>query len=561
MSEETAAVPRMVRVEALDLQDGSSLRIEWIGNVVGMGTRFVRVDVSKVRGLSFLRSKADHLQTIEVPVSFLSELRLGDVWKGGIRQSSDLLATELFKDLQIDGTTTTVAAIGEPLNKDAGPPIKYAVPFSQYSAYSNHTSSFIARVRVNETTFLIVPSMEIIRFYFAHYGSFTKLMFSGGLDRSALRKGCTLSSQTGIANVVLPKNVHRPAASAIARIAFDDAAGKAYSQLIKSGTIAALNSSHWYPKMGFPIAGSTNLQARGRWIEHEGEKTFVVAELLSCSHPLPYRGLYYHRLEEMLRPSDAPVFAKTKPQQAPAASTDTPFTLTTQPIGKGPRISVRVPRQSHQLPAFPDLEGKELKRGNDNPLHIRRSDIQEMASASLGGVRGGDGPEAVPTPDVAYDRAPTLLGYQADILMAVGCTPIPFANEQLVLCVPTDALPTRKIESYQVWLAFFRSHATSDPGEMVIGLVCLEASLGDDTPEFAVMRLTPGEAAQMASHTIEELRRTLWSTSVAKEIAARASVEFVFTTSEIMTQIQHESIAELLREPLVRLARYEGSWV
>jgi len=515
----------------------------------------------KVSGLSYLISKADHLQTIEVPVSFLSELRLGDIWKGGIRQSSDLLATELFKDLQIDGTTTTVAAIGEPLNKDTAPPIKYAVPFSQYSAYSNHTSSFIARVRVNETTLLIVPSIEIIRFYFAHYGSFTKLMFSGGLDRSALRKGCTLSSQTGIANVVLPENVRRPAASAIARIAFDDAAGKAYSQLVKSGTLAALNSSHWYPKMGFPIAGSTNLQARGRWIEQEGEKTFVVAELLSCSHPLPYRELYYHRLEEMLRPSDAPVFAKAKPQQAPAGSTDTPFTLTAQPVGKGPRISVRLPGQSHQLPAFPDLEGKELKRGNDNPLHIRRSDIQEMASASLGGVRGRDGPEAVPTPDVAYDRAPPLLGYQADILMAVGCTPIPFVNGQLALCVPTDALPTLKIESYHVWLAFFRGNAKSDADEAVIGLVCLDSSLGDDTPEFAVMRLPLAEVAQMASHTIEELRRTRWSTTVASEIVTQASVEFVFTTSEIMTEIRRDRIAEILRQPLVRLARYEGSWV
>ncbi|RYH15545.1 MAG: hypothetical protein EON54_28690 [Alcaligenaceae bacterium] len=235
--------------------------------------------------------------------------------------------------------------------------------------------------------------------------------------------------------------------------------------------------------------------------------------------------------------------------------------MTTQPIGKGPRISVRVPRQSHQLPAFPDLEGKELKRGNDNPLHIRRSDVQQLASASLGGVRGREGPEAVPTPDVAYDRAPPLLGYQADILMTVGCTPIPFANGQLALCVPTDALPTLKIESYHVWLAFFRSNATSVAEETVMGLVCLDTSLGDDTPELAVMRLASAEAAQMASHTIEELRRTRWSTSVAKEIVSRASVEVVFTTSEIMTEIRHERIAELLRETLIRLSRYTGSWV
>lgn len=554
MNEVSAGEPRAVRIERLDLHDGSRQCIEWIGDVVGTATRFIKVDVSRWSALGYLRSRNKQTQTIEVPVSFLSELRLGDVWKDGILQGSELLETEMFPALQINESTATVNVIGKPISRDEGKPVKYAVPFSQYSAFSNHKSSFIARVRVNETTFLVVPSIEIIRFYFAHYGSFTKLMFSGSLDRAALRKGCTLGRENGTANVVLPAGVHSVAAPAIARIAFDDAAGKAYSQFVKSGTLASMTSSNWYPKMGFPLAGLTNLQASGRWIEHEGERTFIVFKLLSCSHPLPFRDLYYHRVEEMLRPSDSPILA-SRSRRTPRDAPDRPFNLTTQPIGKGGRVPVLVPRQLHNLPAFPDLEEKELKRGNDRPLRISRSELLEVASASLGGVRGRDALEAelTPQPIKAADAMPDLLGYQVMVLAEIGCRSLPFKDGQPARRIQTDALPTTTISTYDVWLAFFGRGETEESGNAVLGLACLHAPLGNDLPELAVMRLAPAENAQMASEAITCLRQTLWRISEVDVQILPGCIDAVFTKAEIEAEIQQNRIDTLLKESVARI--------
>ena len=350
------------RLDQLDRRDGSRVRIDWIGDVVGHRHKFVRVVTSRWNGVRRWSgaSVLDAVETVEIPVGYLRLLCVGDLWEGGIKTASQVAHSAKFSDLAIDSLTSETLPCGAHAVQ-GGSDAPHLLPFGSFDGHREHTTSFVVRVRVDASTSIVVPCIELARFYFGAAGSLLKAIFSGALAKRELVLGSRIDN-AGVANIIIPARMHYTAAPAIARIAFDSAAEVALNTLIQSGVSASVDGRPWYPKMGFPIRGRTNLSARGLWIEEGGHRTFLVFKLLSCSHPLPFRKLLYSvgRSEGEIAPP--------KPRVQRMATKREPQGSTTVSLSKRPvfgRQQFTLLAGVDEVEPFPDLTGKPLIRAGD----------------------------------------------------------------------------------------------------------------------------------------------------------------------------------------------------
>lgn len=308
--------------DGLARQDGTALRIDWFGNVgnslrFGAEQRTLRMSCSRWRpGLEWVVSANDDRQEIEIPIAILPHIRLGDVWQNGSFVESAPLTRLLFQDLQVREQTTEVLPSGLQYSPPSGPS-SYVLPFSVFNVHRDHTRSWIARVQVDSSTVLVVPSLELFRFYFGATGSVLEGVMSGGDAEQRLYHAAYISRSSNSANLVLGMGMGMPAAAAptVARIALDDEAKKAFFTLVKGGRIAALNQTDWQPRMGFPFTGKTDLTVDGLWLDTPDQRTFVALRVIRCTYPHPFERLYYRIDDGRLR-TPPPASSEQKERRA-----------------------------------------------------------------------------------------------------------------------------------------------------------------------------------------------------------------------------------------------------
>lgn len=293
--------------DGLARQDGAALRIDWFGYVgnslrFGSEQRTLKVSCSRWRpDLRWVQSAGDDRQEIEIPIAILPHIRLGDVWKDGSFVESAPLTRLLLQDLLIDEQTTEVLPSGLPYSPPGGAS-SYVLPFSLFNAHREHTRSWIARVQVDPGTVLVVPSLELFRFYFGATGSVLEGVMAGGDAEQRLYHAAYISRSSNAANLVLGMGMLAAAAPTVARIALDDEAKKAFFTLIKGGRIAGLNRTDWQPRMSFPFKGKTDLTVDGLWLDTPGQRTFVALRVIRCTYPHPFERLYYRIDDGQPRP-------------------------------------------------------------------------------------------------------------------------------------------------------------------------------------------------------------------------------------------------------------------
>ncbi|MFD1840351.1 hypothetical protein [Paracidovorax cattleyae] len=546
MSEREEYFPQPIKLLKLDRGPGVRSHIDWLGDIVGDQERRIRVAVSDWNLAKRFGGKSEQ-RMVELPVAYLSELRVGDLWVEGVREQPEQVTTEAFINLRVDNTTTELFAVGRNLATNPHELAKFAIPFSQFDGYKQHTKSFVVRVKVRERTYLLVPSTEIVRFYFGTSGALLKQIFSGALARRELVAGCNIRSDTGVANVEMPKGFPREAAPIIARIAFDPAATHALNQLIVSGTLACQNNIAWYPKMGFPIAGTTNLHARGWWSEQGEERTFFVQELESCSYPFPYHTLFIHYRNEREDLNGASATSARKINVAARAKSKNPLTLATRPIERGKQLRVETGHYQ-RMPAFPDLLNKRLLRGAERPSSITAAAASELPeAASLGGVQGAPAPgvEVVVDWERVLAELPPILGCLICKLYMDGWVSVRFDGGHIASYSETDALPTKAISSYGLCLAFLRRPGGGDGP--VFGLACLDPPIGGRIPELAVLRLYDGTSANLRDESKEHLRKTMWTKTAGGAARAKIAIEEVFSSEQVTEAVQRERLGDLLQ--------------
>ena len=283
-----------------------------------------------------------------VSVGTLPLLRAGDLWADGVLISQPEYRVETFQNLLVDASTSSIVRAGS-----ATEPGKFLIPFRDHPGHMGGTQANCVVVAVADGRRLLVPCMELIRFYFGSSSSLLSRIFTPPLEKEHLFSRLVRSTSGARMELDLAEGIPGASAEDIGRIAGSQRAWRAAKSVSTSCARALAAGQHAYPVSYFPFEGRTDLVASGQWVGEE-RQTFVVYHLRSCSHPFPFRSLKY----------SVPPREKKKPQQARNGADDelrlspkAPRSSTLQELDASKNLAPSN-RPASPRRRFPDLEGK-----------------------------------------------------------------------------------------------------------------------------------------------------------------------------------------------------------
>jgi len=319
-----------------------------------------------------------------VSVGTLPLLRIGDIWRDGQLEVRPDYELEEFTDIQIDQSTTTLIKAG--LNLDEG---GFLLPLSEHPWHIQCTQSYCVMVDLPGARRLIVPCMELIRFYFGSSSNLITKLFLPPLERDSLYENATLNTKSGRLMLALAEKMSGASAADIGRLHLEPAAWRAAAHVGASILKASVANQAIYPQALFPFEGKTTLVASGKWLSFADQPraTFLVYNLRSCTHPFPFTSLRYE--VKGGRPKPPPPegeAANSNTNQTVASATD----AKDQPIVEHDPSNNLAPRtRSFRVePRFPDLIPKSIWKSRSISLEDqaarRKSKAVPVESAALG---------------------------------------------------------------------------------------------------------------------------------------------------------------------------------
>lgn len=217
-------------------------------------------------------------------------LRIGDIWRAGRLEASPEYQLESFADLQIDQSTTHLVKAGLNLDEQG-----FLLPISEHPWHMQCTHSYCVMVDLPGNRRLIIPCIELIRFYFGSSSGLITRLFLPPLERKALYSNPQFDKSTGRLVLELADRISGSSAADIGRLHMDPIAWRAAVHIGTSALQASLARQSVYPQAFFPFEGKTTLVAAGKWLSfgEQPQSTFIVYNLRSCSRPFPFRSLRY----------------------------------------------------------------------------------------------------------------------------------------------------------------------------------------------------------------------------------------------------------------------------
>lgn len=369
-----------LRFSALSRLGDGLFRVVWFGNVIGTNKVDRVIVVFSPCEINFatgeLACDLSKRFPVSIPVAYLNEFRIGDLWRGGSwTGKSDNQSLETF-ELEISEQSVSVMPIGSPLNGAQGVP-RYILPFDQFMGHKEHTGSQCARIALPDDSQLVIPCVELIRFYFGASGSFLKRLFSGVFALDRLYTNARLNPQSLVGSIDLASDLAGVAAATVARIAFDSQARSAARWIVNSNVAASVNSVSYYPKTTFPFFGKTELTAHGRWISNGTERIFLAEKIAKCTHPFPFDSLFYTTSKTLKEASAVLRSANCgeNPSDNSPGTLEPHLQLTDGSISSVlQNVKLGITEESETC--FPDLALKRIRRVKckSNPTAITRND-------------------------------------------------------------------------------------------------------------------------------------------------------------------------------------------
>ncbi len=303
-------------------------------------------------------------------------LRIGDIWRNGRFEAQPDYELECFDDLLIDDTSVTLVKAGLNLAEQG-----FLLPLSEHPWHVQCTHSYCVMVSLPGNRRLIIPCIELLRFYFGSSSSLITKLFSPPLERKALYSNAQFDKRAGRLTLDLAERMPGSSAADLGRLHLDPLAWRVALHVGTSALKASLANQQVYPQAFFPFEGMTDLVAAGKWLSFGGadRATFIVYNLRSCSHPFPFRSLQYkindaHR-RALLVGSAGPT--AEGPSQRRSGASDPP----SQPIVEqdaSNRLSSRT-KEVRAEPRFPDLSRKPIWKDR-TPLTSEGSEVRGRTS-------------------------------------------------------------------------------------------------------------------------------------------------------------------------------------
>lgn len=376
-------------------QDQSNWRIDWFGDIAFPDRSVRRKQPSVFLHLSRLiddrftsdpsvllspqcTSAAKLQRRVWVSVGTLALVRIGDIWRHGQLALRPDYELEEFAGVQIDQDSTAIVKAGLNLN-DGG----FLLPIGEHPWHIQCTQSYCLMVQLPQERRMIIPCVELARFYFGSSSSLLSRLFLPPLSRDSLFSSASLDPYSLRLQINLAEKMSGASAADIGRISVDPIAARAARIMGNSCLRASTAGLPIYPQARFPFEGKTNLIASGRWLSHGGvpKSTFLVYNLRSCSHPFPFRSLQYTTKGTPPRPKlQSPVTSSpTEPkiQRSPAPEVKNPALVEKDPSSK---LAGKT-RQIKEAARFPDLEKKSIWRS-----------MRLMGEEATAGAVGSDAP-------------------------------------------------------------------------------------------------------------------------------------------------------------------------
>lgn len=240
-----------------------------------------------------------HSHAAWAPISALPLLAIGDLWQDGRQITSPDYQIETFKSLTITPETTSFVKAGLAINEH------FLLPLNYHPWHRTHTHAYCVAVELGQGKRLLVPCVELIRFYFGSSGNLIQRLFTQPLAASSLWSEKRFDTTTRHLHLVLAEKLSGASASDIGRIANSKFAWRAAASIFASCQKAAVQRHPVYPYTGFPFEGITDLVASGVWLPFGEQETatFLVYRLRSCSYPFPFRSLSYEAADKKIQSS------------------------------------------------------------------------------------------------------------------------------------------------------------------------------------------------------------------------------------------------------------------
>ncbi|MFZ2999800.1 MAG: hypothetical protein WA071_05705 [Undibacterium umbellatum] len=238
-------------------------------------------------------------------------MRIGDLWLNGQLKSQPDYELEEFKDIEIDRDSAHLIKAGLNLDDEG-----FLLPMSEHPWHMNCTQSYCVMLNLPGTRRMIIPCMELIRFYFGSSSNLISKLFLSPLERKSLYTKATFSIITGRLSLQLAERISGASAADIGRLHLDTNAWQAAVLISTSMLAASVTRQSIYPQGLFPFEGTTTLTAAGKWLSfaEDARATFIVYSLRSCSHEFPFRSLRYeqHKTSTSNGESGSPNSSSTK---------------------------------------------------------------------------------------------------------------------------------------------------------------------------------------------------------------------------------------------------------
>ncbi|MCK2069270.1 hypothetical protein HB854_00800 [Aeromonas caviae] len=275
-------------------------RVDWFGDLSypDLNQRQSQPSVA-VQFSQNLSSSCDIKKREEwLPIGLLPLLKVGDLWQHGQPTGENTAPSrETFSQLAINRDSTQFyKAGGKPDPKTHGllGSIHYWLPLDQHPWHREHTHANCVVITVSRVLQILIPCMELIRFYFGSSSSLLSTLFRPMLSRTNLAKQYIKRADDSVF-LRLAEGISGASAADIARIIYSPAAWQAASLIGKSALQCSSIGERIYPKCAFPFEGITDLNVTGQWITHDGStrKIFIVYEIISCAHEFPFKSIRY----------------------------------------------------------------------------------------------------------------------------------------------------------------------------------------------------------------------------------------------------------------------------
>lgn len=322
-------------------------------------------------------SPAKFQRKVWISAGTLPLLRIGDIWRDGKREASPNYQLETFIDLHIDDSTVSLIKAGLNLDEQG-----FLLPLSEHPWHIQCTHSYCVMVDLPGNRRLIIPCIELIRFYFGSSSNLITALFLPPLERKTLYRNPQYNKITGRLVLELAERISGASAADLGRLHLDPVAWRAALHIGTSALKASLANQNIYPQAFFPFEGETTLIAAGKWLSFgdQAKATFIVYNVRSCSHPFSFRSLRYTVSTESSR-AKATVSPHMSNGPIRSSAVDSP----SQAIVEQDASNSMASKTIHVLrePRFPDLQKKTVWKN------------RVLASADDVGRAGGGGRKAV----------------------------------------------------------------------------------------------------------------------------------------------------------------------